>query len=323
MLGIRYQKSAPTAYMMHYVGGKLAREGAGLSFLYFAPLSTLVCVPLGSADLPFAFTEVTADFQELVLQGQLSYRVREPKRLAGLLDFRLLPSGQYASDDPDTLDQRLVQAVQVRTRSLLQRLSLKEALTGGERLTAELRPGLAADEQVGLLGVEILGVSILSIRPTPEMGKALEAEARERLKKEADDAIYERRNASVEQERRIKESELDTELAVEDKRREIRERKTAADIAVEERRGALVELQAVNDRKAADGRAYALEATLKPLRDMDWRTLMTVGAGKLDPRLMIAAAFQDLAGNAGRIGELNISPDLLRSLIGERPEGKS
>lgn len=317
MLGIRYHKASPTSYVLHYVGGRLAREGAGLSFPYFAPLSTVVAVPLESADDPFVFTEVTADFQEVTVQGVVSYRVSDPKRLAGLLDYRLGPGGGYASEDPEKLGPRLVQAAQVRARDFLQKRGLREALAAAEPLGAALRAGLPEDEAVRMLGVEVLGVSVLALRPTPEMAKALEAEARERLKREADDAVYERRNAAVEQERRLKESELGTELAVEVKRREIRERKMAADIAVEEQRASLVERQAANDRKAADGRAYALTATLGPLKGADWRVLLAAATGAVDPRLMIASAFGDLAGSAGKIGELNISPDLLRSLLRE------
>jgi hypothetical protein len=33
-----------------------------------------------------------------------------------------------------------------------------------------------------------------------------------------------------------------------------------------------------------------------------------------DPELMIALAFRELAENAGKIGELNVTPDLLKSL---------
>ena len=89
-----------------------------------------------------------------------------------------------------------------------------------------------------MLGVEILGLAVLSIRPTPEMARALEAEAREALQRQSDEAIYARRNAAVEQERRIKESELHTEIAVQEKQRQIRETQMAADIAVEEQRRA-------------------------------------------------------------------------------------
>ncbi|MBI5883382.1 MAG: SPFH domain-containing protein [Elusimicrobia bacterium] len=321
MFGFRYHKAPPTSFVMHYSAGKLSAEGAGLSFLYFAPLATVVQVPLESTDLPFAFMEVTADFQEVTIQGELSYRVLDPKKLAGLLDFRLKPEGGFATDAPEVLAARIVQAAQGRTRSEIQKLSLREALGSADRIMEALRLGLPGDEVVAMLGVSVLGVTVLSIRPMPEMAKALEASAREKLKQEADDAVYDRRDSAVDQERRIKENELNTEVAVEEKRRAIRERKMAADIAVEDARAALVERQAVNDRKAADGRAYGLEAVLKPVRDMDWRLLLAASSGELDPKLMIASAFRDLAENAGKIGELNISPDLLRSLLDEGKKG--
>jgi hypothetical protein len=44
---------------------------------------------------------------------------------------------------------------------------------------------------------------------------------------------------------------------------------------------------------------------------------MAAGGGGLDPKLMIALAFRELAENAGKIGELNITPDLLQGLIGK------
>ena len=60
---------------------------------------------------------------------------------------------------------------------------------------------------------------------------------------------------------------------------------------------------------------------LKPLREMDWHTLMALTAGKADPKLSIAMAFRDLADNAKRIGQLNITPDLLESLL-SRTDGQ-
>ena len=48
---------------------------------------------------------------------------------------------------------------------------------------------------------------------------------------------------------------------------------------------------------------------------MDWKTLVAASAGGGDPKLMIALAFRELAENATKIGELNMSPDLLKSLI--------
>jgi len=53
--------------------------GAGLSFFYFQPASSIVSVPLASANIPFVFNEPTADFQTLTVQGQMTYRISDPK----------------------------------------------------------------------------------------------------------------------------------------------------------------------------------------------------------------------------------------------------
>src|SRR5437773_11316463 len=100
MLGLKFIKVQPTTYLLQYRGGAVVREGLGLSFFYYAPTTSLVAVPIESTDAPFIFQETTADFQAVTIQGQVTYRVADPKRLAGLLNYTLLPNGQgYASDD--------------------------------------------------------------------------------------------------------------------------------------------------------------------------------------------------------------------------------
>ena len=316
---LAYSKNPPTTYVLHYRNGRVRREGAGLAFWYYLPASTIVAIPLASRDVPFAFSEVTADFQPVTVQGQLTYRIADPKRVAGLLDFSVRVSGQYVSDDPGKVPDRLVQTAQIHARAVIQRLTLRDALVSSDILVAEVTAGLREAEPVRMLGVEVLALTILAIKPTPDISRALEADAREALQRHADEAIYSRRNASVEQERRIKESELQTEIAVQEKQRQIRETQIAADIAIEERRSTLVERRSENERRDADTRAYALQATLEPVRNMDWRTLMAVG-GASDPKLMIALAFRELAENAAKIGEINVTPDLLKSLT--TPSGK-
>jgi hypothetical protein len=49
MLGIKFIKVEPTSFVMQFKRGKIVREGAGLSFMYFAPNSSLVLVPIGIA----------------------------------------------------------------------------------------------------------------------------------------------------------------------------------------------------------------------------------------------------------------------------------
>ena len=311
---LAYTKNPPTTYVLHYQNGRVRREGPGLAFWYFRPASTIVAIPLASRDVPFAFSEVTADFQPVTLQGQLTYRVADPRRVAGLLDFSIRPTGHYISDDHEKVPERLVQTAQVFARAVVQRLTLREALVSSDTIVAEVVAALREAEPVRILGIEILALSVVAIKPTPDMARALEADAREALQRRADEAIYARRNASVEQERRIKESELQTEIAVQEKQRQIRETQIGADISIEERRAALVERRSENDRRDADARAYALQVNLEPVRNVDWRTLMAISAGGADPKLMIALAFRELAENAGKIGEINVTPDLLKSL---------
>jgi hypothetical protein len=87
MFGIRYLKVPPTTFLLQFVNGRVVRQGSGLSFFYFAPRSTIVAVPVGSTDVPFIFNETTADFQDVTVQGHLTYRVADPVTLAGLLDY--------------------------------------------------------------------------------------------------------------------------------------------------------------------------------------------------------------------------------------------
>ena len=82
MLGMRYIKVPPTTYLMQFKNGRVVREGLGLSFFYYAPTTSLVAVPVGSADVPFIFQETTGDFQSVTIQGQVTYRVGDARRLA-------------------------------------------------------------------------------------------------------------------------------------------------------------------------------------------------------------------------------------------------
>ncbi|MGO9230088.1 MAG: SPFH domain-containing protein [Bryobacteraceae bacterium] len=316
MLGISYRKANPTDYVLHFSRGKLTREGAGLSFFYFVPASSIVSVPLASANIPFVFNEPTVDFQTLTVQGQMTYRIMDPKKAAAMLDFTLDARGRYASDQYQKLPERLVYGLQTLVRAEIQGLPLREALVHGDALTVRVLEQLKVSPEVVQLGVEILNLAILSLKPTPEMAKALEAEAREALNRHADEAVYTRRNAAIEQERRIKENELQTELLVQTKQRELHERELEAEIALEKQRAALTDQKTANERKEADSRAYSLKAVIEPVQGLDWRMLMMLNPQGGDARNTIAMAFQELASNAQKIGELNVSPDLLRTLIG-------
>src|SRR6266404_4036698 len=118
MFGLRFAKVQPTTYLLQYRGGKIVREGTGLSFFYYAPTTSLVTVPVASTDTPFICQETTGDFQAVTIQGQVTYRVGEPKRLAALLNYTLTPNGQvHASEDPEKLRERVIHVINVLARA--------------------------------------------------------------------------------------------------------------------------------------------------------------------------------------------------------------
>lgn len=320
MFGVKYLKVPATTYVLLYKNGKIVRKGTGLSFFYFAPTSVLAQIPVTSVDVPFAFTEVSADFQETTIQGNLAYRVIDPEKLASLLDYTVDHGGRYKSDDPSKLSERLIQTTQTAARSFLQSQKLRQLLISSAQLVVAIREALKISDTVSQLGVEVIDVTVGSIKSDPEMAKALQAEARELLLKEADEAIYARRNASVELERTIKENELKTEVTIAEKQRHINETKMEGEIAVERQRSNLVETRVANERKEAEARGAALQAVLGPVREVDWRVLLAM-QGNATTSTMISSAFDQLARNAEKIGQLNITPDLLQTLVAkDHPE---
>ena len=335
MFGIKHIKFDAMTYVLHFKNGNIKKEGRGLSFFYFSPNSSIVAIPMGSNDLPFIFNESTNDYQTVTIQGQISYKITNPKTLSDVLDFTVQDNGQYKKNDIEKLNQRLINEAQTATSSFIHGTKLKDAIRSAKTIEQSIIDGLKKSTAINMLGIEILGANILAISASPEMSRALETETREKLQQEADQAIYERRNFAVEQERKIKESELNTEIAIEEKQKQITEKKMEseiikadndrklkemkldADISIENQRKLLIEEKTLNDKKEADTQGYVIEATLKPYKEIDWRILTALNNNP-DPKFNISLAFRQLAENADKIGILNISPDLLDSLLNEK-----
>lgn len=296
MFGFRFFKGQPTEYIIKYSSGKVVREGTGLAFYYLAHNTQIVAVPTNSTDGNFIFNEATNNFQAVTIQGQFTYRIVAPRQAAALLNFTLEPQRRnYLSQDPEKLSQRIANIIQVETRGEIQRRTLEETLRDSQAIAAvvmlKIRDALLLQE----LGVELLNIFFVSAKPTPEVAKALEAEYRETLLRKADEAIYARRGAAVEEERKIKESELNTSVSLEQRRRE------------------LIELEGNNAQQEAEfrGRALEKEAEYKARAgEMELAVYRT-----FEPSAILALAMKELGENAGRIGNLTITSEVLSALL--------
>ncbi|TKJ84851.1 membrane protease subunit, stomatin/prohibitin [Paenibacillus sp. CFBP13512] len=336
MFGFRFVKFQPSEYVMKVRNGKIVKEGVGLSFRYYAPTTSVIVVPVSSIDVPFIFEEITNDYQTVTVQGQLTYRIIDYRKTTQILNYTYnLRKNQYISDDPNKLAQRVINIAKVLTKKHLEQMPLREAIQSSERLAQSITREIMQNEELEKLGIELMGFSVLAILPNKETMRALEAQAREQILRNADDALYERRNASIEQERRVKENELNTEIAVETKKKQIRETQLDAersvsvkkneikeeqlqfDTMMEEKKQQLTELSIANAKSQADAKAYEMSAVMKSLEGVNPALLQSMANMGMNPDKLIAIAFQGLAENAGRIGQLNITPDLLQGLLSE------
>lgn len=334
MFGISYYKADSSTFVIQTKEGKVRRAGKGLGFYYRPARTSVSAIPTNVQESPFIFSLQTSDFQAVKVQGQITWRVADPETTAEMLNFNLKGGASaYVSEDPLKLGDRVVRTVQSAIQGQVASATLREALALNRQQIGAVRQLLASEKALLALGIEVMNVVIAAIAPTTETARALEAEAREAILQEADDAIYARRKSAVEQERVIKEAELQTQLEVQQKEQEIEESRIRnereilrgqteterdrlqAQIEAENQRRKFVELNAANGKQIADTEAYAIAARMKAYTELPVDNLKAMAMAHMQPDQLMAMAFETLAQNAGKIGELNITPDLFSKLL--------
>jgi hypothetical protein len=281
---IKYYKGDPGTFLLGYKAGKVKHYGTGKSLWYVPYNTTLASVPVLSQVTPFIFKESTANYQEVSIQGQLTYRLTDPIKAANFLDFTIDSKGNYRSEDLEKLTQRIVNTVQAFTRSGMNSMDLESALSQVKDLSGSVLDKVRLEPDLNALGVYAENLHFTTVNATPEMRKALEANYRENLQKRADQAIYDRRAAALEEERKLKQREMDTEVELEDRRKD------------------LVNMQAQNNLTLAEADAKAEELKLNPY-------------GQLAPQALVGLALKEWAANAGTVDNLSIGADMLSQLV--------
>src|SRR5947209_14338045 len=198
-LPLRHLRVDASSHVLLFRDARLRRIGRGLSF-WFSPYAvSLAEVPADDREVALAVHGRSADFQDLVVQGTLTYRIGNPELIADRIDFSIDPRGGGHVRQPlEKLASMLTQLAQERARSYLQGAPLREVLVGGQdAVRAAIEQGLAQAPLLGELGLELVSVRVASVKPEPEVERALEAPARERIQEEADEATFRRRAQAV------------------------------------------------------------------------------------------------------------------------------
>jgi regulator of protease activity HflC (stomatin/prohibitin superfamily) len=291
----RHLRSDAASHVLLYEGGQLRRNGRGLSF-WFLPLSTSIAeVPVDDRDQSFLFHARSADFQDVTVQGVLTYRVVDPARLTERVDFSIdLRTGAHLTQPLERLALTLAQLAERETWGYVARTPVREVLAEGQaRIRDRVAEALTGHESLLAIGLAIVSVSVLSVKPKAELEKALEAPTRERIQQDADEAAFTRRAQAVDKERAIQENEL------------------ANRIELSKREEELIGQQGQNARRQATEKAeagrIATDARAQRTRMELYRSV--------PPPVLLGLAAQILAGKLERIDHLNVTPELIGPML--------
>jgi regulator of protease activity HflC (stomatin/prohibitin superfamily) len=297
-------------HVMRYSGGRLRQSGRGLVFWFRPDIASIAEVPLDDREMTIFVRGRSADFQTVNVQGVLAWRVADPERLAERIDFTIaLASGAYVGQPLERIETRLAGLVNQAALDYLARAKVRELLDAGiEPLRAELEAALARDPALSEIGLAIVSVRLNNLAPSSELERALQTPTFEALQQKADEAVFERRALAVDKERAIAENELanKVELAkretglIAQETRNMRDRATGQ----AEAQQVEAEAEASSIRIVEAARAEAERAHIDVFRD-------------LPPQVLLGLAAREFAGKLDTIEHLNITPELLASVMRE------
>lgn len=316
---VRHLRAEPTSWVALYKNGRLRRSDRGLTF-WFGPLGTsIVEIPLEDRELPFLLAGRSADFQDIHVNGVVTFRIQDPMLLSSRVDFSIdAKTGRYHGEPLDKLAVVVTELAQELAGGFVSRAPLRTLLNQGtDVIRDEIQRGLVIAPSLLALGIEIVATRVASVKPTAEMEKALQMPAREQIQQEADEATFGRRALAVDKERAIAENELANQIELARREQNLiaqrgqNEKKRITDDT--ENRRIEAEANAASSRLNAEAQAENIrvmeEARVRAERErMDiYRSLPAVAH--------LGLAARELAGKLQSIGNLNLSPDVLGPLL--------
>ena len=323
---VRHLRSEPTYHVLRYRRGRLVADGRGLAF-WFRPIHSAIAeVPVDDRELPFLFRVRSADFQELVVQGVITFRVADPAALAQRIDFTLdLVTGRWAQAPLEQVAGLLSQLAQQFVVHDLVRLDVRTVLAAGVApIRDRIAAGLAEEPALNDLGIEVVAVRVADVAPSSELEKALRQPTREAIQQEADEATFARRALAVENERAIAENELQNRIELARREEQLvarngaNERLRATEQAAAER----IEAEAADERARLTARRTADEIDLVEGARLRAERERAEIESAVPPEVLLALALKELAGRLPDVEHLSLTPDLLTPLIARAANGR-
>ena len=318
---LRHLRTEQSSHILTYRRGRLRRSGRGLSFWFFPMSTTIAEIPVDDRELSYMFHGRSADFQDVAVQGVITYRIADAATLAERVDFTIdLRRGVLLKQPFEKIGLWLTQLSQQFVWAYLAKTPVREILAvGHQRIREQIVSGLAADQGLGGMGLEIASVRVSSVAPTADLEKALEMPMREKIQQEADEASFARRALAVEKERAIQENELQNQIELSRREEQLiaqqgqNERRRVNEEA--EAKGLAAEAKANRTRIEASARADSIKAVTTAKADGE-RARMEIYK-ELPSGVLMGLAARELARKLERIDHINLAPDMLSPLLGD------
>lgn len=297
-------------HVIRYRKGRVRQSGRGLVFWFRPETASIAELPMDDREMAIFVKGRSHDFQSVAVQGTLTWRVADPELLAARVDFTIgLFTGAWTAEPMQRIETRLAGLVNQAALQYLAQAPVRGLLDAGpDPLRGALQVALAHDPALAEIGIEVVAIRLTNLAPSSELERALQTPTFETLQQKADEATFERRALAVEKERAIAENELanKTELARREKLLIAEEaenaRTRASGVAEAQQVEAAAEAERI--RTVESAKAEAEQARIAIYRD-------------LPPAVLLGLAARDLAGKLDTIEHLNVTPDLLASLVGE------
>lgn len=309
-------RSEASHYVVRFRNGRPRQSGRGLVFWFRPETASISELPMDDREMTLFVRGRSADFQAVAVQGSIGWHVADPERLAARVDFSLdLRTGRLQGEPIERIEARIAGLANQTVLQFLGGAPVRALLDAGpETLRAQVQAALRTEPSLAEIGVAVVSVRLTNLAPSSELERALQTPTYEALQQKADEATFARRAVAVEKERAIAENELATrtELA----RRE-------ALLIAEEAQNARNRAQA---RAEAEGIEAGAEAerirVVEGARTEAERARVAIYRD-VAPGTLLGLAAQSLAGKLDTIEHVNVTPDLLASLLGEfrRPTG--
>ena len=307
---LRRLRSDASAHIQRYSGGRPVQSGRGLAFWFLPDGASITEIPMDDRDLPFLFRSRSKDFQALTVQGLIVWRVADPALLARRVNFSIdLNNGLHLGQPVDQIGALLTGVSQQLATQYLAESDVNAILDAGVKpLLGRMEAGLIGAASLADMGLEVVSVRVADVSPSSELSRALQTPTFERLQQQADQATFERRALAVDKERAIAENELSNQIELARRQKDLIERE--GDNA-RNRAGA----EAAAKKIGADGEASRIRVIEQARADME-KSRVDIYSD-LPPAVLMGLAAHEFARKLKSIEHLNITPDVLSSLLGD------